>query len=167
MTQNLFLILCGIAVISSALVSGIFMAFSDFGMTSLGSVTPASGIESMQVINRDVYGSVFVKLLIGVAPFSVLLTALGYFRLPLVTTVWLAAGAIIYLVGVIFVTMKFNVPMNQKLDVMDYASVEAASYWETYVADWTQWNHIRTFASGTSALCFLIACVYHSRSLPT
>ncbi len=166
MTQYSFLVLCSFAVIASALVSGIFMAFSDFGMKSLGAATPSGGIESMQIINRDVYNSIFIKLLIGVAPFGILLTATGYFHLPTGASAWLATAATIYLVGVIFVTLKFNVPMNQKLDIMDFTSAEAAFYWKTYLTDWTRWNHVRTIASGISAVCFLVACIEIARILP-
>jgi hypothetical protein len=53
-----------------ALVAGVFMAFSDFVMRSLRVAAPGAGIEAMQQINREVYGSVFLVGLLGLVPVS-------------------------------------------------------------------------------------------------
>jgi len=157
MTSHLVLVASATAVIGCGLIAGVFLAFSDFVMKSLYAASPAGGIEAMQMINRNVYGSVFLTLLIAMAAASVgfVLFAALYMTGPAVF--WIMAGCALYAIGVFLVTVVFNVPMNQRLDAMGHASVETASYWATYATSWTLWNHVRTFASAGSAVCFLIA----------
>lgn len=159
MTSHLILVACATAVIGCGLVAGVFLAFSDFVMKSLYAASPAGGVEAMQMINRKVYGSIFLTLLIAMAVASVglaLYAALGMTGPP---AVWIIAGCTLYAIGVFLVTVVFNVPMNQRLDAMNHASVETAAYWSTYATSWTLWNHVRTFASAGAAICFLIGCI--------
>ena len=58
----------------------------------------------------------------------------------------IAAGAALYLLGVIAVTMAFNVPRNDALARLDPAAPEAVTYWRRYLSEWTAWNHVRTVA---------------------
>ncbi len=159
MTSNLILFACGLAVIVCGLVSGVFLAFSDFIMKSLAAASPDSGIESMQLINRKVYGSVFLILLMGMAALSLVLSGYAYQRMSGSASGWIVVGGAIYFIGVFLVTIVFNVPMNKRLDMMDLAAAETATYWSTYVPTWTFWNHIRTFSAAVSSACFLIACL--------
>lgn len=156
MTSQLILIACATAVIICGLIAGVFLAFSDFVMKSLHAARTASGIESMQLINRKVYGSIFLTLLIAMAVASVCLAAYASLRMAGPEAVWIVAGCALYAIGVFVVTMVFNVPMNQRLDAMNHASEETASYWAIYARSWTSWNHVRTVASAGAAICFLI-----------
>ena len=70
MTSTWFLIVCEISVIACVLVSGVFLTFSDFVMKSLAAANPVGGIESMQIINRKVFKSVFMVLLLGMSGLS-------------------------------------------------------------------------------------------------
>ncbi len=154
-----FLALCAAAIIACGLVAGVFLAFSDFVMKALKAAAPAGGIASMQLINRKVYGSFFLVLLLGMAPVSAFLAGYAYLQMPGPAQIWVIAGGAIYVIGVFIVTMICNVPMNQRLDRMDYKTFEAEAYWETYAANWTRWNHVRTIASAGSSVCFLVGCL--------
>lgn len=57
------------------------------------------------------------------------------------------AGSLVFLVGTFIVTRAANVPRNQALDSFDPSSAQAESYWLTYLAEWTAWNHVRTVAA--------------------
>ncbi len=145
MTSSWILIVCAISVIACGLVSGVFLTFSDFVMKSLAAANPAGGIESMQIINRRVFKSVFMVLLLGMSALSPFLIGYAYLNVTGSASAWIIAGGVIYLAGVFLVTLIFNVPMNQRLDAMDYAAADAATYWtNTYVPSWTFWNHMDT-----------------------
>ena len=143
MMADWFLVVSQVSVISCGLVAGVFLTFSDLVMKSLAAPRPAGGIECMQVINRKVFKTVFMVLLLGMSALAPLLV-----------------GGAIYLVGVLLVTLIFNVPMNQRLDALDFSGSEVASYWKTYVPNWSFWNHVRTISSGASAICYLVAGVW-------
>lgn len=160
MTADWFLIVSGVSVIACALVAGVFLTFSDFVMKSLAASETAGGIESMQIINRKVFKFVFMVLLLGMSALSPLLIGCAYFYVSGSASSWAIADGTIYLLGVFLVSLVFNVPMNQRLDAMDYASSDAASYWKTYVPVWSFWNYIRAISSGGSAVCYLVACIW-------
>ncbi|QHQ34474.1 DUF1772 domain-containing protein [Algicella marina] len=133
------------------LVAGVFLTFSDFVMTALQRTEGDGGWQAMQAINRQVYRSVFMVLLLGLVPagFAVALLAGGTGGAP-----WFLGGAIIYAIGTMGVTMFGNVPMNKRLDGL--TGTEAAAYWRVYVVRWTRLNHVRTLASAFAALAFII-----------
>lgn len=159
MTFDLILIACATAVIASGLIAGVFLAFSDFVMKSLCAASPASGIEAMQLINRKVYGSVFMFLLIAMLVISVVLVFYAFVYMTGPAAAWIISGCALYVIGVFIVTMVVNVPMNQRLDAMNHDGAETASYWVVYGSSWTLWNHVRTIASAGSAVSFLIGCL--------
>lgn len=156
-----FLVICAFSIIACAAVGGIFLTFSDFVMRSLNRADTAAGIEVMQVINREVFRTVFMVLLLGMTALSVLLVGYANLYLDGPASTMIMAGGVIYLVGVFAVTAVFNVPMNKALDAMGHSAAEAASYWETvYFPDWTMWNWVRAVASSASAVCYLGALVW-------
>ena len=96
MTSMWIFVLCEASVIVCGVVSGVFLTFSDFVMRSLGAARTAAGVEVMQFINREVYRSVFMFLLLGMSAFSLFLVVYAYFRLAGPATSWVMAGGTIY-----------------------------------------------------------------------
>ena len=80
-------------------------------------------------------------------------------RWPEPGAAYLLMGALLYLVGTIFVTMAANVPLNNRLARAKPDGVESASLWKQYLKTWTAWNHLRTIASLAAATCFIMALV--------
>jgi uncharacterized membrane protein len=147
------------SVTAYALVAGVFLTFSDFVMRSLAAARPAGGIEAMQQINRKVFRTLFMFLLIGMAIASPLLVALAVWQGRGPAVPWVVGAAATYLIGTFGVTAVFNVPMNERLDRMAYDDAAAAAYWQHYVPVWSFWNTIRTVASAASSIFMLIAVV--------
>lgn len=144
------------AAFGSALMAGLFFAFSTAVMTALGRIEPAAGIAAMQRINEVIQNPVFFLAFFGtaLASFAVIAAAvLGWNDGPALTS---AAGALAYLVGIVGVTILFNVPMNSRLAVVDPASVEGARVWADYLARWTAWNHLRTVSGMVAAGLFAL-----------
>ncbi|QGX99260.1 DUF1772 domain-containing protein [Roseovarius faecimaris] len=156
------LIVFALATLICALIAGVFLAFSDFVMRSLRNASPTTGIEAMQIINREVFSSIFLVWLLGMAPVSAGLGAYAFFSIDGPARAWFMAGSMIYLIGAVGVTMLGNVPMNQRLDTLPLGGAAAEKYWDVYATFWTQWNHLRTVASGLAALCYLVGCVLYA-----
>jgi len=159
MTQNWLVYVCLFLGLSSALVGGVFQAFSDFVMRGLIAASPKSGAQSMQMLNRTVFRSVFLVMLIGLAPVSFVVAVYAYFALDALVAYWLVAAAAIYIITVFMVTVVGNVPMNNRLDALELDSAEAMAFWQHYSVRWTQWNHIRTLGAILAAICFLMTSV--------
>ncbi len=156
-----FFFLIQFALIAYALVGGAFLAFSDFIMRSLAKTGGVGGVESMQVINREVFRWLFMSLFLGLVPISLL--AIGYSLVnlsgPAATLITLASA--IYLIGCFGVTIAFNVPMNEALAGMDLSDDATRVYWsQTYVPRWTFWNSVRTAACVVSAALLLVGLLW-------
>ena len=154
-----FFVLCQLSVIAFAVVGGVFLAFSDFIMRSLGRAEAAAGVEVMQAINREVFRYVFMPLFLGMAAVSSFI--LGYASLflagPAAALIMAAAG--LYIVGVFGVTVAVNVPLNNRLAAMDPDA--AQPFWRrTYLPRWTVWNSVRAVASLSAAGCLLSALAW-------
>lgn len=162
MPVDFILIAYGLSGLLMALVAGVFLAFSDFVMRSLNAASPHAGIESMQLINRKVYSSVFLVLLLGLAPVSAMLSAYAWVYISGPAQIWLVAGGVLYFLGTFVVTIFGNVPMNKRLDAMATDGRATQIYWSSYATFWTMWNHVRTAASTLAAAFFLIGCVLHA-----
>ncbi|QDZ01185.1 DUF1772 domain-containing protein [Nitratireductor mangrovi] len=144
------------ALLGSALMGGLFFAFSTAVMGALGRLEPAAGIAAMQRINEVIQNPVFFLAFFGPALLAITIgvAALAGWSegrgLPLI------AGSVIYLTGIIAVTVLFNVPMNNALAAADPASAEGARIWADYLARWTAWNHVRTVAGLAATACFAL-----------
>ena len=143
----------------SAFVAGVFLSFSDFTMRSLRLATPEAGSQAMQIINREVFRSIFIVLLMGMSLLAVFGAAAILMWPPRIGAPSILAGCLVYVLGVFAVTAFGNVPKNEKLAAFPDGSSEAQAYWPTYYNGWIFWNHIRTFFSGVSAILFLVSAL--------
>jgi uncharacterized membrane protein len=160
MTQTWLLLACEISLISCALVAGVFLTFSDFVMRSLNGARTDAAVEVMQGINREVFKTVFMALLIGMWAVSAALGVAAYLGVLETGGTSILWAAIVYSVGVMGVTLAFNVPMNTKLAMKAYDSPEGAAYWtDVYYPRWTCWNWVRGTASAVAAILHLNACL--------
>ncbi|MEL7150634.1 MAG: anthrone oxygenase family protein [Pseudomonadota bacterium] len=160
-----FFILLQLSILAYALVAGVFLAFSDFIMRSLGITGGVGGVEAMQAINREVFRWVFMTLFLGMAGVSVLIAGYAWVSLngPAGTLILLAA--LIYLFGCFGVTVAFNVPMNQALAGMETTAEMTREYWlQTYVPRWTFWNTVRTVAAAISSALLLFGLLWMTQN---
>ncbi len=146
-----------VSALGSALVAGIFFAFSTFVMKALGRLQPDQGIVAMQAINVTVLNPWFFTAFFGTGVGCIFLAvfALSHWSWPVAAH--LAVGSMLYIVGCIFVTMVFNVPLNNALARADANNPDSVSLWRHYLHRWTFWNHVRTGGSLAAATQLILA----------
>ncbi|MEP3421469.1 MAG: anthrone oxygenase family protein [Erythrobacter sp.] len=159
MTYDWPLYFCLFLALWSAIIGGVFSAFSEFIMSALLKAEPASGIEAMQHINRDVIKTQFVAGILSIAVFSVLFAAYSFAAFDGAALVTLILASLVYVPSVFLMTMLGNVPMNNRLDSVDHTSAEAHSYWIEYGAKWTRLNHFRSFGSILTSGLYIFAAI--------
>jgi uncharacterized membrane protein len=157
MGERLMSILVLLSALGSGLVGGIFFAFSTFVMGALARLPAPQGIAAMQSINIVVINPVFMAAFMGTAALCIVVAAGALFGWAGPHPTLALAGAVLYLVGNIVVTMTGNVPLNNALAAIDPASAEGAAVWARYLSSWTTWNHVRTATGLMAAACFTIA----------
>jgi uncharacterized membrane protein len=156
MIERLVQILTFIAALGSGLLGGLFFIFSVCVMAALARLSPANGIAAMNSINVTILNGWFLTVFMGTALVSAALIVLSPFAWQTPASALMLAASLVFLIGIIAVTMVFNVPMNNALAAVQPDSPEGASLWQDYLARWTMWNHVRTVAGlGASALFIL------------
>jgi uncharacterized membrane protein len=145
-----------VALLGSALIGGVFFAFSSFIMKALARVPSAEGIAAMQSINVVVLNRSFLGAFMGTAVISLLLAGLALRAWGTPAAPWYLAGAVSYLVGTFLVTGLGNVPLNNKLAAVVSTDSAAIAVWEDYLRRWTRLNTARTIAAVAAALMFIV-----------
>ncbi len=138
------------AILSSAVIGGVFFAFSSFIMGSLGRLPSEQGIAAMQSINIVVINKSFLGTFFGTAILCIVLIVMAFTGdagIPWQVTV----GAFAYLVGTILVTVAGNVPLNNELANQEPRSEQAKQVWDKYLVVWTRLNTVRTVAALVAA----------------
>ena len=145
-----------VTALGSALVAGVFFAFSGFVMPALRALPAADGAAAMRAINVSA-----VRAPLMLAIFGTAICAVGcavWCVIAGVAVPWAVAAAALYLIGVVGLTAFYHVPRNDTLARLG-DSAEAEHYWPRYVREWTGWNHLRSLAGALSAAGFLIGAL--------
>ena len=151
------LVLTFLATLGSGLIGGVFFIFSVAIMRALERVS--GGMASMQSINVVILNPMFLGMFMGTALVCVVLAILSVVRWEQLGAAWILAGALLYLIGSLGVTIIFNVPMNNALVAADPSSATGQEVWKNYLTNWTFWNHVRTIATLAASASFIAALV--------
>lgn len=122
-------------IVGNSLISGVFFIFSNTIMKVLNEGEFKYSYQIMKDINRIIINPAFMLLFLGtplLAVFLLFSSSLASLLLNLAT--------IIHIIGVFGVTITQNVPRNNRLE-------KTEDYWESYLKEWTFWNHIRTISA--------------------
>jgi len=136
------------------LMAGVYFTFSVFVMRSLATLNPLNGARAMIAINEVIVKTLFLPLFFCSTVLSIVLMTRVFLAEPSndATVIYIATG--IYIVGMFFVTMFGNVPMNNQLRDSAANNQQLTAYWQYYLTAWTRLNHIR-FLSCTIAMLLL------------
>ena len=148
-----------VGALSTALMAGIYFAFSSFVMDSLKKIDETSGICAMQSINKTILNSSFMPLFFGSSIVAAALALISIFKLEGIVAYLTTASGILYVMGMFICTAAFNVPLNNILAKTDASSHHAHQVWKHYLHTWTRWNHLRTLTSIFSCGLFIYALI--------
>lgn len=144
------------AILGSAIIAGVFFAFSSFVMKALAKLPSSEGIEAMQSINVVVLNPSFLGVFMGTTVISVVVAALAVKGWAMPSAPYLLAGALLYVVGTFLVTGLGNVPLNNQLAAVSASDPDAIRVWKHYLDRWTMLNTIRTGAAIAAVMMFTV-----------
>lgn len=147
------------AVLGTAIVGGVFFAFSSFIMKALGRVSAPEGIAAMQSINIAVINPSFLGAFMGTALLSVGVIVLALLNHGHPSAMFFLGGAVLYFAGTFLVTMFGNVPLNDQLASVSPSDPAAATLWMHYLDRWTTWNTVRTIAAIAATVLFTVGLI--------
>jgi uncharacterized membrane protein len=142
-----------ISALSSALVAGMFYAFSSFVMAALGRIPANEGINAMNSINVTVITPSFMVFFMGSALLGIVLGGWALLSISQFDSLLILLGCLLYVVGCFGVTMVFNVPLNNQLAAT--SSTDGSVFWQSYLQTWTMWNTVRTAAAALASMVFV------------
>lgn len=145
-----------LAAVGSGLIGGLFFIFSNTVMTAFDRLPAAHAVAAMSSINRVILNPWFFLSFFGTALLCVVLLVSQVMQ-PKDGGGSAVAGAVLYLVGSIGVTIVCNVPLNHKLAAVSPSATDMETQWRAYRGPWTRWNHVRTVASLLAAALFAYA----------
>lgn len=145
------------AAIGSAVIGGIFFAFSNFVMQALVRLPAAQGIGAMQSINVVVLNKWFLGVFTGTALVSLLLSGYAIVNWSTPSAPWLLGGSVAYVAGSWLLTIAGNVPLNKRLAALSPQDEAAADAWQHYARRWTSLNSQRALGAVVAASLFIIA----------
>lgn len=153
MADQVFFGLVFVAAIGTALVAGMFYAFSSFVMRALDALPAAQAVAAMNSINRVVITPSFMLVFFGTVLLCLGLAAFAVLRWQGAVSGLVLLAALLYAVGCFGLTLAVNQPMNLRLAAM--AAAEAEAWWPAYLRRWLVGNHVRTAASLAASVLFI------------
>lgn len=146
-----------ICAVGAATAAGAFFTFSTFTMAGLKRLAPAHGAAAMQAINKEAPTPLFMLLLFGTGAACLVLTIHAALHLEDAASRYQLVAGVVYIVGVVLVTIGYHVPRNNILDRLDPSSPEGIAYWAIYLEEWVRMNHLRTIAPLVTAVLLTIS----------
>ncbi|WP_343524870.1 anthrone oxygenase family protein [Pedobacter sp.] len=146
--MNLKTLVLLLGTVSTALISGLFYAYSCSVMPGLARLSDLSFLQAMQSINRAILNPLFFISFMGtliILPISV-----WFFKEQPAVFYLLLAACLVYFCAVFLVTLMGNVPLNNLLDGADLGKLDASglrSLREKFEPRWNLYHRIRTIAS--------------------
>jgi uncharacterized membrane protein len=151
-----------LATLLCTLVAGFLFAFATVVMPGLATLDDAGFVRGFRAIDGVIQRNQPLFMVMWVGSVVALLAALGLglWELRWVNRGLVIAAAVLYLAGVQVPTLAINVPLNNRLQALDLATLNGASLRqerEAFEPRWNRWNAIRTAcATLTSVLLLLV-----------
>ncbi len=157
MIDGFLFVLTLVTAVACGLVAGFFFAFSTTVMKALTRLPAPQGLAAMQMINVVVINPLVMLALFGTGVACAVLVVAAVVEWGEAYAVYLLVGGLLYIAGVVVLTMAYHVPRNDALAAIDPGDAGAADHWNGYARAWTAWNHARTVAPLASATLLTIA----------
>ncbi len=148
-----------LTAITTALMAGFFYSYSISVSIGLGKLSDSVFLKAMQSINKEVQNSLFFICFLGTI---VLLPLAAVQHIESPSFLFLLFASVLYIIGVLGVTVAVNVPLNNQLENFQIEASTPLQIKEmraVFEARWNYWNNIRTLASIGAITLVLLACI--------
>ena len=146
------------SLLFTGLTAGLFFGWAVSVNPGLRRVADDTYIETMQRVNVAIVNPLFILVFMG-TPVALIAGAVVN-ESATSTALWIAA--VLYVVGVLGVTVGGNIPLNNALDAFDLPGADAGAAVQrrhSYETPWVRWHNIRTAANIASFVFAVIAAV--------
>ncbi|TJY35940.1 anthrone oxygenase family protein [Pontimicrobium aquaticum] len=146
-------------VLLTGLSAGLCFTWSNSITSGIGRLNDFEYLASFQQMNRTILNPLFFIVFFG--PFFLSLFNLYVFKNEPSSVLWLLIlAAIIYVFGVLLVTIFGNVPLNEMLDKTELANAsvyDLKTLRNNFEIKWNRLHLVRTISSATSFIILIIS----------
>ncbi len=147
-----------------SLVAGLVLTFAIVIMPGIRTLGDLGLLQAFKAIDRIIQDGqlIFMIVWLGSAVALIVSTVLGIRHLQGFDQLLLSTACAAYLLGVQLPTITINVPLNNRLQARDLASLneaELAAARAEFEPRWIRWNSIRTVAAIFTAVLLLILLI--------
>lgn len=154
----------------SALIAGLFYAYTCSVNLGLGKLSDIEYIKAMQSINREIQNPVFFSCFFGTLILIPLSAFLQYNQQATFKAWLLITATLTYAIGVFGVTAFGNVPLNNGLENFNLidATNEAIKHQRAiFETRWNTLNTVRTLFSIITVILIIITCMNNNKTVIT
>lgn len=147
---------------ATALIAGLFYAWSSSVTLGLARLPDTLYITFMQTTNKAILNPVFFASFLGTAILLPISTFLHYDPIISHRFIFLLVATLVYFVGGLGVTIFGNIPLNEALadfNLQSASNETIAAQRAKFEGRWNKLNTIRTISSTLSILLVIIACL--------
>jgi uncharacterized membrane protein len=166
--NNMQILVLIFTAMTTALIGGLFYAYSCSVNPGLGRLNDVQYMAAMQSINRAIINPLFMMSFMGTLLLLPICTWLNYSSSPSDRFYLLLAATVIYVVGTFGVTVAGNVPLNDALDKVNLQSGSLEYIREQrllFEEPWNKLHRVRSIASVLTIFCVVAACVFDKNQL--
>jgi uncharacterized membrane protein len=165
-TQTVVLVL---ATLLTGLTAGLCFTWNNAVTPGIGQLGDMGYLRSFQEMNRAIINPIFILVFFG--PFFLHIANIFLFRTLSSTIIWMVvASAVLYIIGLVAVTLFGNVPLNElldKTDLMQASTEELELLRAKFEVKWNRLHLIRTISTILSFLLLLIICLSRTNTINT
>lgn len=160
-TQIFFNGLLSFATLTTILVTGLLFTFALLVMPGLGQLDDREFLRGFQEIDRIIQHShpLFVVVWLGSILGLLAACALGYGQLDEWPRGLLIAATVLFIIGVQLPTFRGNVPLNNKLQTLELASMNTSHLAEARQAFEPRWNRLNVFRTLISVVVSILLII--------
>ncbi|MCK5355890.1 MAG: DUF1772 domain-containing protein [Methyloprofundus sp.] len=159
--MNIQIMIIFMATLSTGLMAGIFFTWTNAVTPGIGKLKDIEYLSALQSMNRVILNPAFYMVFLCPIVTVPLATVLNYNTEPSFIFWLLLVTSIIYLLGVFFITILGNIPLNELLDKNDldkFSLEDARNLRNEIEKKWNNYNFIRTITSSITLILLIIIC---------
>ncbi|MBO6607194.1 DUF1772 domain-containing protein [Psychroserpens sp.] len=167
MEINLEAIVVYISILFTGLTAGLCFTWTNAVTPGLGQLNDLGYLQAFQQMNRSIINPLFILVFFGPLISHGLTIYLKFQNADNVFWIYVAAAAL-FILGVLFVTIFKNVPLNTILDGTDLANISSEdlkALRQKFETPWNQWHLVRTVCSIASFALLLYGLLLNNQTI--
>ena len=154
-----------ITILLTGLTAGLCFTWTNAVTPGIGQLDDLGFLQSFQEMNRTIINPTFILVFFG--PFFGHLLTVYLKHRNADTAFWIyVIAAVLFILGVVLVTILKNVPLNEILDKTDLPKTSAEdlrALRQKFEMPWRQWHLVRTLCSILSFALLLIGMIINNQ----